>query len=111
MSPGDEIRYINRLKKQGKKLTPYQQWVLGGCRGPHPSRRVKLDKHGRAQRVMFCPGTRLSQKHYVEVLNLIDENARLKQDLRTARKLMANILRLCNKLSIETDLLAESLDA
>lgn len=38
MSPLDEIRWLNRKKKRGDKLSPYQKWVVGGCRGPSPAR-------------------------------------------------------------------------
>lgn len=110
MSPLDEIRHINKLKKQGKQLSPYQQWVLGGCKGPHPSRRPKYDAKGRQQKSMFCPGTKLTTEHYTQVLDLINENAALRRKLAAVRKLIKRADRLVRALDFEFDALVDTAD-
>jgi hypothetical protein len=91
MSPGDEIRWINKLAaKRGKKnLSPYHKWVLGGCKGPKPrfgarkrkSKRLAVDLRTKGP----CPRTKVSGKHYREVVKLRGQIVRLQDEVRVLR--------------------------
>jgi len=90
VSPTDEIRYINKLAaKHGKKnLSPYHKWVLGGCKGPRP----KMVYRKRRKPIVVdlrtkgfdkpCPRTKVTTKHYREVVRLKEENVRLRDQIR-----------------------------
>jgi hypothetical protein len=86
MSPTDEIRWINKLaSKYGKKkLSKYHQWVLGGCKGPHPMR-SKLLK--RSDFVGPCPKTKVTLEEVVRLKKKVES---LKKKVR---KLEAKIIR------------------
>lgn len=87
MSPTDEIRWINKLAaKHGKKnLSKYHQWVLGGCKGPHPMMRKEKKKPKRAKAILAmgpCPKTKVSTKHYRQIVALKEANVRLRDRIR-----------------------------
>lgn len=99
MSPTDEIRYINKLaaKRGRKNLSPYQRWVLGGCRGPNPAlrrrrggrryaqvmtKRKSRPKTRRAEPSGPCRKTKITA---AEAVRLTAENARLKKRVRKLR--------------------------
>lgn len=95
MSPGDEIRWLNKRRKAGLPLSAYQRWVLGGCRGKKPKCGAKGGSK-KELRTAFCPGTKLTAKHYEEIQQLIRANAELKADLARIKRAYAKVQKIDN---------------